>query len=76
MSVGRADPRRHGKWKEAHGAIDVLVHAVAYAKREDLEGAFADTSRDGSRSRWTSRRYSLVALVREARAGLLRPRLA
>ena len=35
------------RWKEAYGEIDILVHAVAHAKREDLEGSFIDTSRDG-----------------------------
>ncbi len=35
------------RWREAYGEIDILVHAVAHAKREDLEGSFVDTSRDG-----------------------------
>src|SRR5450759_4595682 len=35
------------KWGERYGELDVLVHAVAYAKREDLDGSFVDTSRDG-----------------------------
>lgn len=29
------------------GTLDAMVHAIAYAKREDLTGAFVDTSRDG-----------------------------
>ncbi|MFQ3640804.1 MAG: SDR family oxidoreductase, partial [Chloracidobacterium sp.] len=29
------------------GALDFLVHAVAYAPKEDLEGQFIDTSREG-----------------------------
>ena len=30
-----------------YGGIDILVHALAFAKREDLDGSFVDTSRDG-----------------------------
>jgi enoyl-[acyl-carrier protein] reductase I len=60
------------KWKEAHGEIDVLVHALAYAKREDLDGEFANTSRDGFALAMDVSAYSLVALVREARP-LLHP---
>ena len=29
------------------GKVDILVHAVAFAKREDLQGRYIDTSRDG-----------------------------
>src|SRR5690606_6165933 len=29
------------------GGLDVLVHSVAYANREDLDGRFRDTSREG-----------------------------
>src|SRR5664279_5448900 len=35
------------KAKETFGKIDVLIHAVAFANREDLEAGFADTSRAG-----------------------------
>ncbi|HLX34802.1 MAG TPA: enoyl-ACP reductase [Candidatus Limnocylindrales bacterium] len=60
------------KWKAAHGQLDVLVHALAFAKREDVEGAFVDTSRDGFTLALDVSAYSLVALVREARS-LLHP---
>jgi enoyl-[acyl-carrier protein] reductase I len=56
-----------GKWQAAHGEIDVLVHALAFARREDLDGAFVDTSRDGFALALDVSAYSLVALVREAR---------
>jgi enoyl-[acyl-carrier protein] reductase I len=59
-------------WKAAHGGLDILVHALAFAKREDLEGAFVDTSREGFALALDVSAYSLVALVREAR-GLLHP---
>ena len=29
------------------GSLDVLVHALAFARREELDGRFVDTSRDG-----------------------------
>src|SRR5207244_1954124 len=60
------------KWRAAHGEIDILVHALAFAKREDLEGAFVDTSREGFALALDVSAYSLVALVREARP-LLHP---
>jgi enoyl-[acyl-carrier protein] reductase I len=60
------------KWQKAHGQIDVLVHALAFAKREDLDGEFARTSRDGFALAMDVSAYSLVALVREARP-LLHP---
>jgi enoyl-[acyl-carrier protein] reductase I len=55
------------KWQAAHGQIDVLVHALAFARREDLNGAFVDTSREGFALAMDVSAYSLVALVREAR---------
>jgi enoyl-[acyl-carrier protein] reductase I len=60
------------KWREEYGEIDVLVHALAFAKREDLDGEFTATSRDGFALAMDVSAYSLVALVREARP-LLHP---
>ena len=60
------------RWGETHDSLDILVHALAYAKREDLEGEFVDTSRDGFALALDVSAYSLVALAREARP-LLRP---
>ena len=60
------------RWRAAHGELDILVHALAFAKREDLEGAFVDTSREGFALALDISAYSLVALVREARP-LLHP---
>ena len=54
------------KWRSAHGQLDILVHALAFARREDLEGAFVDTSRDGFALALDVSAYSLVALVRAA----------
>lgn len=46
--------------------IDVLVHSIAFAQREDLEGKFFDTSRDGFRLALEVSAYSLLALARRA----------
>ncbi len=35
------------RWGASHDSLDILVHALAFAKREELEGAYVDTSRDG-----------------------------
>ena len=51
-------------WGETHDSLDILVHALAFAKREDLEGAFVDTSRDGFALALDVSAYSLVALTR------------
>ncbi|MHB8460243.1 MAG: enoyl-ACP reductase FabI [Candidatus Limnocylindrales bacterium] len=55
------------RWGTAHGDLDILVHALAYARREDLEGAFVDTSREGFALTLDVSAYSLVALARAAR---------
>ena len=55
------------KWRAAEGELDILVHALAFARREDLDGAFVDTSREGFALALDVSAYSLVALVREAR---------
>ena len=42
------------KWGAAYGRLDILVHALAFAKREDLEGASSTPRATASRWRWTS----------------------
>ena len=59
--------------REQWGVLDVLVHAVAFAQREDLKGRFVDTSREGFRLALDVSAYSLVALARAAEP-LLAPR--
>ncbi len=61
-----------GKWGDTYGELDILVHALAFAKREDLDGTFVDTSRDGFALALDVSAYSLVALAREARPYLHR----
>ena len=55
------------RWRETYGEIDILVHAVAHARREDLEGPFIDTSREGYLFAIEVSAYSLVAMARAAR---------
>jgi len=59
--------RVFGRWRDEQGELDILVHALAFARREDLEGKFVETSRDGFALALDVSAYSLVALVREAR---------
>ena len=49
------------------GTIDFLVHAIAFAPREELSGRFSNTSRDGFRVALDVSCYSLIALARRAR---------
>ena len=60
------------KWRDAHGDLDILVHALAFAKREELDGEFVNTSRDGFALALDVSAYSLVALTRAA-LPLMRP---
>ncbi|MDA1260462.1 MAG: enoyl-ACP reductase [Planctomycetota bacterium] len=45
--------------------LDFVVHAIASAKREELQGRFLDTTRDGFRFANDVSVYSLIALIRE-----------
>jgi enoyl-[acyl-carrier protein] reductase I len=64
--------RVFARWGETTDHLDILVHALAFAKREDLSGGFAQTSRDGFALAMDVSAYSLVALTRAARS-YLRP---
>jgi enoyl-[acyl-carrier protein] reductase I len=59
--------------REKWDSFDVLIHAVAFAHREDLEGRFMDTSRDGFLKAMEVSAYSLPQLARQA-APFLGPR--
>jgi enoyl-[acyl-carrier protein] reductase I len=48
------------------GWLDFVVHAVAYALREELDGEFLNTSREGYRVSQDISSYSLTALARRA----------
>lgn len=48
------------------GALDFLIHSVAYADREDLKGRYIDTSRNNFAMALDISAYSLVALAKGA----------
>ena len=50
--------------KEKWGKVDVLVHSVAFASKDDLKGRYLDTSRDGFKLALDVSAYSLVALCK------------
>ena len=52
--------------KRELGGLDFVVHAVAYALREELDGEFLNTSREGYRIAQDISSYSLTALARRA----------
>ena len=51
---------------ERFGALDFLVHSVAYAQREDLGGNFSETSREGFRTALDISAFSLLPVVQHA----------
>jgi enoyl-[acyl-carrier protein] reductase I len=54
--------KARAKW----GHLDILIHSVAFANKEDLEGRFVNTSRDGFRIAMDISAYSLVAAAKRA----------
>ena len=54
------------KIKQEFDTLDFVVHGVAYALREDLEGEYLKTSREGYRVSQDISVYSLTAIAREA----------
>ena len=60
------------RWGETHESLDILVHALAFAKREELDGNFVDTSREGFTLALDISAYSLIGVTRAARPFLRR----
>ena len=60
------------KVRQDLGEIDILVHSIAFANREDLAGPFYNTSRAGFHTALDVSAFSFVALTRAA-VPLLRP---
>jgi enoyl-[acyl-carrier protein] reductase I len=52
--------------KQEWGGLDILVHAVAFANKEDLSRPYVQTSRQGFHLATDVSTYSLVALARHA----------
>lgn len=60
------------KAKNTFGQIDILVHSIGYANREELNGPYYNTSREGFRLAMDISVYSFTALAR-AFQPILRP---
>jgi enoyl-[acyl-carrier protein] reductase I len=54
------------KVKDEFGRLDILVHCVAFARKEDLEAEYLLTSREGFKTALDISAYSLAALARRA----------
>jgi enoyl-[acyl-carrier protein] reductase I len=52
--------------KTEFGRVDFLIHSIAFAPKEDLQGEFLTTSRDGFLLAMEVSAYSLVSLSRAA----------
>ena len=48
------------------GGLDIVVHSIAFANREDLGGPFMDTGREGFRLALDISAYTLVSIARYA----------
>jgi len=53
---------------ERLGGPDILIHAIAYAEREDLQGSFSATSRAGFHRAMDISVYSLIAVAGHAKS--------
>jgi enoyl-[acyl-carrier protein] reductase I len=54
------------KVREKWSQVDILIHSVAFANREDLEKPFVQTSREGFKLALDISAYSLIALAQRA----------
>ena len=61
-----------GTLKEKMGRLDIVVHSIAFANREDLGGRFVNTPREGFRVALDVSAYSLIPIARAA-APLMAP---
>jgi len=52
------------KAAEDYGQIDVLIHSIAFAGRDELTGPYYNTTREGFKNAMDISVYSLVALAR------------
>ena len=54
------------KVREKYRRVDVLVHSIAFAPREDLGGRFVNVSREGFMIAMDASAYSLIAMAKRA----------
>jgi len=58
--------RVFAEFAERYGKLDVLVHSIAFANRDDLGGRFINISREGFCLALDISAYSLIALAKRA----------
>lgn len=51
--------------KDRWGELDIIVHSIAYAPKEEFKGGVIDTTREGFRIAMDVSVYSLIALTRK-----------
>ncbi|MCL2761160.1 MAG: enoyl-ACP reductase [Desulfuromonadales bacterium] len=51
---------------ESFGGIDILVHSVAFANKDELKGSFLDTTREGFAMALDISAYSFIACLKAA----------
>lgn len=54
------------KIRHEFGTLDAVIHAIAFAKKEELEGSILKTTRDGFRVALDVSAYSLISVARAA----------
>ena len=66
VSDDRNVEKTFARIKEQTDRLDIVVHSIAFAQREDLGGRFVDTDREGFRVALDISAYSLVSITRNA----------
>lgn len=54
------------KVSDGFGSVDILIHSVAFANKDELKGGYVDTTREGFRVAMDVSVYSLAAVTRHA----------
>lgn len=54
------------KVRDGLGSVDILIHSIAFANKDELKGGYLDTTREGFRVAMDVSVYSLAAVVRQA----------
>lgn len=58
--------------KSKWGEFDILVHSLAFANKDELNGDFLNTTREGFRVALDISAYSLIGILKESQ-GMIRP---
>ena len=66
VNVEGSVERVFGTLDEKWGGLDIVVHSIAFASREDLSGDFSATGRDGFRLAMETSAFSLMHIARYA----------